>query len=205
MKKFLITGGAGFYGSILKKELIKDGNFCVSIDLEKDDYKHENFVPIQGDIRNEELLDSIFSKYNFDVIFHCAALLAHDTKNKKDLWSSNVDGTRNIVKYAKKYGCKQIQFISSNCLWGKDFKEKVTEEEIPNPIELYGKSKYEGEKILIESGINAVIFRSPTIIDEGRLGLLSLLFEFIDENRKIPLVGDGNNIYLYMQKILYKL
>ena len=198
MGNYLITGGAGFYGSILKKELIKDGNFCVSIDLEKDDYENKNFVAIQGDIRDEELLDSVFSKYRFDVIFHCAALLAHDTKNKKDLWSSNVDGTRNIAKYAIKNNCKQIQFISSNCLWGQDFKEEVKEEQEPNPIELYGKSKYEGEKILLESDINTVIFRSPTIIDEGRLGLLSLLFEFIDENRKIPLVGDGTNKYQFI-------
>ena len=198
MKTYLITGGAGFYGSILKKELLKGGDFCVSIDLEKDEYENENFVAIQGDIRDEKLLNKVFSKYNFDAIFHCAALLAHDTKNKKELWSSNVDGTRNIVKYAKKNHCKQIQFISSNCLWGQDFKEKVKEEQEPNPIELYGKSKYEGEKILLESGINTVIFRSPTIIDEGRLGLLSLLFEFIDENRKIPIVGDGTNKYQFI-------
>ena len=198
MKKYLVTGGAGFYGSILKKELIKDGAFCVSIDLEKDDYENENFIGIHGDIRDKELLEKVFSEHKFDAIFHCAALLAHDTKNKNDLWTSNVDGTKNIVEYAEKYNCKQIQFISSNCLWGKDFKDKVKEDEQPDPIELYGKSKYEGEKILLASKVNTVIFRSPTIIDEGRLGLLSLLFEFIDENRKIPIVGDGNNRYQFI-------
>ena len=86
MKNVLITGGAGFYGSILKVELIKDGYFCVSIDLEDDDYKNENFVAIKGDIRDKELLDSIFNKYKFEVVFHCAAILAHDEKNKKNLW-----------------------------------------------------------------------------------------------------------------------
>lgn len=200
MKTYLITGGAGFYGSVLKKELIKDGDFCVSIDLEKDNYQHENFVGIQGDIRNTKLLDEIFSKYKFDAIFHCAALLAHEVKNKEDLWTSNVDGTKNIVDYAIKNNCKKILFISSNCLWGKNFDYKVTEEEIPEPIEIYGKSKLEGEKILLANSdkVNSVIFRSPTIIDEGRLGLLSLLFEFIDENRKVPLVGDGCNQYQFI-------
>lgn len=200
MKQYLITGGAGFYGSILKKELLKEGNFCVSIDLEKDDYKHENFVAIKGDIRDKALLNEIFDKYKFDAIFHCAALLAHEVKNKNDLWTSNVDGTQNIVDYAIKNGCKKLLFISSNCLWGKNFDNKVTEEEIPEPIEIYGKSKLEGEKILLanKDKINSVIFRSPTIIDEGRLGLLSLLFEFIDEDRKVPLVGDGNNKYQFI-------
>lgn len=200
MKTFLITGGAGFYGTILKKELIKDGNFCVSIDLENDDYKNENFVAIKGDIRNKKLLEKIFNKYKFDAIFHCAALLAHEVKDKKDLWTSNVDGTKNIVEYSIKKECKKIMFISSNCLWGKNFDYAVTEDELPDPIELYGKTKLEGEKILLshKDEVNSIIFRSPTIIDEGRLGLLSLLFEFIDENRKVPLVGDGNNKYQFI-------
>ena len=200
MKKYLITGGAGFYGTILKKELIKDGAFVVSIDLEKDNYKNDNFVGIRGDIRDTKLLTKIFKKYKFDCIFHCAALLAHEVKNKDDLWSSNVDGTRNMVEYAKKYGCKRLMFISSNCLWGQNFDYDVSETEVANPIEIYGKSKLEGEKILLENKkeVTSIIFRSPTIIDEGRLGLLSLLFEFIDENRKVPLVGDGTNRYQFI-------
>lgn len=200
MKRFLITGGAGFFGTILKKELINDGDFCVSIDLENDDYKHNNFVSIKGDIRDKELLEEVCSKYKFDAIFHCAALLAHEVKNKNDLWTSNVDGTKNIVEFSIKNGCKKIMFISSNCLWGENFDHPVTEEEEPNPIELYGKTKLEGEKILLshKDEVNSIIFRSPTIIDEGRLGLLSLLFEFIDENRKVPLVGDGNNKYQFI-------
>ena len=200
MKKYLITGGAGFYGSILKKELIKDGHFCVSIDLEKDNFRNKNFVAFKGDIRDKELLDKIFKEYKFDAIFHCAALLAHEVKNKDDLWTSNVDGTKNIVEYAANYKCKKVMFISSNCLWGQNFDYLVTEEEEPSPIEIYGKSKWEGEKILLEykDKVNSIIFRSPTIIDEGRLGLLSLLFEFIDENRKVPLVGDGTNKYQFI-------
>ncbi len=200
MKTYLITGGAGFYGTILKKELLNDGAFCVSIDLESDDYKHKNFVAIKGDIRDTKLLEEICEKYKFDAIFHCAALLAHEVKNKDDLWTSNVDGTKNIVEFSIKNKCKKIMFISSNCLWGENFDYPVTEEQEPNPIEVYGKTKLEGEKILLshKDEVNSVIFRSPTIIDEGRLGLLSLLFEFIDENRKVPLVGDGTNTYQFI-------
>ncbi len=190
MYKYLITGGAGFFGSILKQTLVEEGNYVISIDLEKDDYSNENFTAIQGDIRNTNTLKEIFEKNKFDAIFHCAALLAHEVKNKNDLWTSNVDGTKNIVEFAEKYGCKKVIFISSNCLWGHNFDKKVTEDEEPNPVEIYGKSKWEGERILFshKEKVNSVIFRSPTIIDEGRLGLLSLLFEFIDDNKKIPLV-----------------
>ena len=200
MKKYLITGGAGFYGSVLKESLIKDGNFVVSIDLEKDDFVNEKFIGIQGDIRDLDLLSKICNEYRFDAIFHCAALLAHEVKNKNDLWTSNVDGTRNMVEFAVKNGCNKLIFISSNCLWGHNFDYSVKEDEQPNPVEIYGKSKLEGEKILFEykEKVNSVIFRSPTIVDEGRLGLLSLLFEFIDDNKKIPLVGNGKNKYQFI-------
>ena len=200
MKTYFITGGAGFFGSILKQNLLNDGNFCVNLDIEKDDYQHENYVSLTGDIRDKNLLRKIFSEYKFDAIFHCAALLAHEVKDKNKLWSSNVDGTKNIADFATEYGCRKIIFISSNCLWGESFDSPVTEGELPAPIEIYGKSKYECEKILLagRDKFNAVIFRSPTIMDEGRLGLLSLLFEFIDDNKNIPLVGDGNNKYQFI-------
>lgn len=200
MKNYLITGGAGFFGSLLKKRIIENGDKCVSIDLEKDQYESENCKTIQGDIRDEELMEKIFSENSFDAVFHCAALLAHDKKHFKDLWSSNVDGTRIVADLCIKHNVKKLTFISSNCLWGKGFDNLVTEDEEPEPIEIYGKSKLEGEKILLErkDKLNSVIFRSPTIIDEGRLGLLSLLFEFIDENRKLPMVGDGTNRYQFV-------
>lgn len=199
-RNILITGGAGFFGSILKKELLKLGYFCVSIDIEPDNFQHENFVPIQGDVRDKNLLKDVFEKYNFDAIYHCAALLAHVKKDLKNLWSSNVDGTSNVVDFAEKYNVNKLVFISTNCLWGRGFDEKVKEDETPEPIEIYGKSKLEAEKILLrkKDKINSVIFRCPTIMDEGRLGLLGILFEFIDENRKILMVGDGENKYQFI-------
>ena len=200
MARYLITGGAGFFGSILKKYFLEKGDECVSIDLEPDSYKHKNFKAFQGDINDNELMEKIFSEFQFDAIFHCAALLAHVKKDLKKLWHANVDGTKNVCRFALKYNINKIIFISSNCLWAKNFDEPVKETEQPNPVEIYGKSKLEGEKILLshKDKINSIIFRSPTIMDEGRLGLLGILFEFIDENRKLPMVGDGKNHYQFI-------
>lgn len=159
MGTYLITGGAGFFGSILKEELLNNGHSCVSIDLEPDDYKHENFTAIQGDIRNIATLEELFNKYKFDAIFHCAALLAHVKKELKNLWTSNVDGTKNIAEYALKYNINKIIFTSTNCLWGKSFDSLIKEDEPPAPIEIYGKSKLEGENILLsyKDKINSII------------------------------------------------
>ncbi len=200
MKTVLITGGSGFFGGLLKEKLLDLGIYCVNVDLKKDPVSHGNLSSVQGDIRDRDLLEKIHSKYKFDAVFHCAALLAHEVKDKKFLWSSNVDGTRNIADYAKKYSVPKVVYISSNCLWGRNFDSPVTEKEPPAPIEIYGRSKLEGERILQEytGAFDVTIFRCPTIMDAGRLGLLAILFEFIDEGRKVWLVGDGSNRYQFV-------
>lgn len=200
MACYLITGGAGFFGSILKKHFLSLGAECVSIDLEIDNFKHKKFTSYQGDINDDKLMEEVFSKHKFDAIFHCAALLAHVKKDLKNLWYANVDGTKNVCKFALQNNIKKIVFVSSNCLWAKNFDDLVLETEEPNPEEIYGKSKLECEKILLSyrDKINSIIFRSPTIMDEGRLGLLGILFEFIDENRKLPMVGSGKNRYQFI-------
>lgn len=199
-KRIFITGGAGFFGELLKNEFLNKGAFCVSIDLEKDNNFNKNLVAYQEDIRSLETLESIFSKYKFNAIFHCAAILAHSVKDKKLLWTSNVDGTRNIAELAKKYKVPKVVFTSSNCLWAENFNNPVTEDEIPRPIEIYGKSKREGEKILLEytKDFHSIIIRCPSIIDSGRVGLLSILFDFIMEGRRVWVIDNGNNIYQFI-------
>lgn len=206
LKTVMITGGAGFFGELLKKKLLDAGYFCVSVDLVKDDYRHPNLASIQGDIRDASLLEGIFSKHGFDAIFHCAAILAHAVKDKGFLWSSNVDGTYRIAGLAERYGVPRVIFTSSNCLWGESFERPVREDDVPKPVEIYGKSKWEAEKILLDHGnsFKAVIIRCPTIIDCGRLGLLAILFDFIREGRKVWVVGDGGNRYqfIYAQDLI---
>jgi len=196
----LVTGGAGFFGSLLKADLVKRGWTVVSIDLEKDDFVHPQCTCIQGDIRDRALMDKIFQDHAFDVVQHCAAMLAHAVKDRNLLWTSNVDGTRVVADMAAAHGVKKVVFLSSSCLWAQGFDRPVREDDAPNPVEIYGKSKWEGEKILQEYAgkFDSVSFRCPTIIDSGRLGLLSILFEFIDEGRKVWVVGGGRNVYQFI-------
>ncbi len=200
MKTVLLTGGAGFFGSLLKQRLLDDGYRCVNLDMLADDAVHPNLISIRGDIRDRDLLDRTFAEHSFDSILHIAAILAHGGIDEKLLWTSNVDGTRNLAEMAKKYKVPRMIFTSSNCLWGEGVSRAITEEDKPNPIEVYGKSKLEGEEILREySGdFHSIIIRCPTIIDFGRLGLLSILFEFIHDHRKVWVVGSGENRYQFI-------
>jgi UDP-glucose 4-epimerase len=82
---------------------------------------------------------------------------------------------------------------------GRRIDRPVREDEPPKPIETYGRSKLAAEEVIREYGdLNSVIIRCPTIIDFGRLGLLSILFEFIDEGRRVWTVGGGRNRYQFI-------
>lgn len=200
MAEILITGGAGFFGGILKRRLLSEGHPCVSVDLQVDDDRDPGLISIQGDIRSRETLESIFQRHPIKTVFHCAAILAHAGHSESFLWSSNVDGTRVVAETARRHGVERIINTSSNCLWGRGFDHPIAEDEPPDPVELYGRSKVEGERILKEysEDLAAISVRCPTIIDAGRLGLLAILFEFIDENRKVWVVGGGENRYQFI-------
>ncbi|MDB5687978.1 MAG: NAD-dependent epimerase [Rhizorhabdus sp.] len=200
MAKYLVTGGSGFLGTLLVERLLADGHDVASIDLLPATVKHPHLNAIIGDIRHAAVLDGLFAASRPDAVFHCAALLAHGGVNEREMWSANVDGTRNLAKAAMRAGVDQMVYLSSNCLWGTGFDRPVTENDIPLPCERYGLSKWEGERILSEYSDHFAtsIIRCPTIIDEGRLGLLAILFEFIADGKRVWMVGKGDNRYQFI-------
>jgi nucleoside-diphosphate-sugar epimerase len=200
MSPVLVTGGAGFFGSLLKNRLLKDSVAVVSLDLEPDETTHPLLTLIKGDMTDGNLVGDLFDRYRFNTVYHCAAILAHAIKDKSVLWRANVDGTRLLAENAKRCGTRNFVFTSSNCLWGNNLGHAVREDDAPRPVEIYGRSKWEAEKILrgYDRDMNVTIIRCPTIIDEGRLGLLTILFDFIRESRKVWMIGKGANRYQFI-------
>jgi len=200
MPSALITGGSGFFGGLLKRNLLGQGWHCVNLDLVQDTDVHPHLLSIKGDIRDRTLLDTLFRNHHFDAVFHCAAVLAHGSPDKNFLWTSNVDGTRNVAEAAARHGVPSMVYLSSNCLWGESMGRRITEADLPHPIELYGRSKWEGEKALepFRDRLHITTIRCPTIMDAERLGLLAILFEFIADGKKVWVVGKGDNRYQFI-------
>ena len=199
--RILLTGGTGFFGSVLKGHLQNAGFDYINLDRLNDPQDEAVGKMALVDLRDATAVNAAFEKFGpFDAVCHVAAELAHEAQDKKGLWLSNVEGTRNIAEGCKRYGVKKLIFTSTNCLWGKPLNRPVVENDAPEPVEIYGKSKLEAEKVLrgYEGDLDVIIFRSPTIIAPGRVGLLGILFDFIAEGRRLPVVGHGNKPYQFI-------
>lgn len=200
MRSALVTGGSGFFGERLTWRLVESGTNCVNIDLRPSRLSHPLLRSVQGDITNPDLLDRLFSENSFDAVFHCAAVVAHAVRDTKLVWRFNVEGTRQVAQATADHGVPKLVFISSNCLWGTSFRRPVSEEDEPRPVETYGRSKWQAEKIVLDHSrdFDTTVLRSPTIMGSGRLGLASILFDFIREGRRVWVVGKGENRYQFV-------
>jgi UDP-glucose 4-epimerase len=199
MRTLIVTGGAGFFGGILKRQILQGGDRCISVDICPDEDEHPNLLKVNLDLRNSAGVDQLFASERIDGVIHCAAVLAHGSVDQQTLHGSNVDGTRNVCEAMRRNGIRHLVFTSTNCLWGEGLKRPVREDDPPNPVEAYGQSKLEAEQVIREfPDLTSVIIRCPTIIDFGRLGLLAILFEFIHEGRRVWTVGGGKNRYQFI-------
>src|SRR5437763_3083018 len=200
METVLVTGGSGFFGDVLKTRRLADGFRVANVDLHCDASEHPALVPVEGDVRDAALLARLFDEHQFAAVFHCAAVLAHDVQHVDALWSSNVEGTAVVARLVQRHSVRKLIYTSSNCLWAEPFNRPVTEEDVPKPGEIYGASKLAAEHALMRyvTPQRLVIIRTPTIIGSGRVGLLSILFDFILEGRRVWVVGDGANRYQFV-------
>ena len=112
-KKVLVTGEAGFFGSILSKYLKKKGLKVVIFDIYYDKSLALKFDYFLGDLRRKKDLEKCFKKFGpFKTVYHIAAMLAHDIKEKKSLWRSNVNGTKNLIEVCLKNKSPKINLFS---------------------------------------------------------------------------------------------
>ena len=171
MKNILITGGAGNVGSALANKLSENkNNFVVIIDnlstgsIEKIPQK-ENVKLIKADANNYNDIVSIFGRYNFEYVFHYAALVGvKRTLDNPIMVLDDIDGIKNILSLSKNTGVKRVFYSSSSEVYGEPFEIPQNEKTTPlnsrlpyaivkNVGEAFFKSYYQ------EYGLEYTIFR----------------------------------------------
>lgn len=203
-KHVLITGGNGFLGGHLVPYLTDKGS-VVPVVFDKlkpqGDMKGTGALYFPGDICSAADVSNAFKTYGpFDTVYHLASAMPDKSHTDDETWRISVEGTKNVVSAAVKHHTRSFVFTSSNVTYGVPEKLPVTEDTPLLPIEAYGKSKVAAEHELekYKGKIHIQMFRCPVITGVGRLGLQAILFEFISENRKVYVLGDGLNKYQFV-------
>lgn len=182
-KKILITGGAGFIGSMLTTKLVSDGHFVTVIDkfeYNKNSLNHlhvqKNFVFIEGNIHNKKKLQKLVKQNEF--IIPLAALVGAPLckKNFEEATKTNFIQIKNILKYKTKN--QKIIYLNSNSGYGVGEKNKFCDEASPlNPISHYGITKVNAEKLVVKSK-NFISFRLATVFGYSYRMRTDLLVNF---------------------------
>ena len=151
-KNILITGGAGYIGSHIVEQLIKDKQNVIILDNLVTGYKkliNKKAKFIKADIKNKSKIISIIKDFKINSIIHLAAHLnvSEAEKNKKKYYQNNIIGTKNLLDACKNFNIKNIIFSSSCSVYG-NIQGSISENKKPNPQGYYAYTKYKGEELI---------------------------------------------------------
>jgi nucleoside-diphosphate-sugar epimerase len=194
--KIYITGISGFLSINLVRYLLERGYTDISgIDLVDFSYPERDKITfLLGDIRNKS--DLAASMQGADIVIHTAAALPLYTP--EDIYSTDIEGTRNVLEQAKATGVKRIIHISSTAVYGIPDHHPLYEFDPVNGVGPYGEAKVMAEQICREfrdEGLVVPIVRPKSFVGPERLGVFAIFYEWASEGRNFPMIGSGKNHY----------
>ena len=176
----LVTGGVGFVGANIVKELAARGHEVVSFDVLPVDALLTGFLGdladrvnfVHGDILDVTALDALRQSYRFEKIIHAAVFTVNradlETDRSKDILDINLAGTGNLLEMARLCDVQRFAYISSGAAYGlcRDPDQTYNEDDAPQPENLYGITKFASELLTRRygqlHGFNTVSLRLST-------------------------------------------
>ena len=184
-KRILITGGAGTVGSELTRQLYKRNKLYL-LDINEmglHELKTDLGVPVRvGDIRNRETVKDVFDDFRPQVVFHAAAYKSVDMMeySPREATSTNVDGTANVLDYAKIYSTERFIFLSTD--------------KVVNAASVMGQTKKLGETMTVNSGKGFIAVRFGNIMG-SRGSLIEIWERQINQGKPITVTDDRMKRY----------
>ena len=175
--KALVTGGAGFIGSNLVDELIKQGHEVIVVDDESAEsnsqfYWNDNAQNYWVDILDKEKLEEVFEKHKPEYVFHLAAFARIPPSIKDPLKSCQVNfiGTCNLLQCCRNHGVKRIMYSGTSAAYGLKNKPPLTEDMKRDCLNPYSVSKTAAEDLIkmyyTLYGLECIMFRYFNIYGE---------------------------------------
>ena len=194
--KILITGGAGFIGSYLSRELSRKHEVIVFDNLftGKKENLTEEIEFIKGDLRK---ICDLAKIPEVDVVFHLASQTSTSLSIKSPKLDAeiNILGTINLLNWCNEYGIKKIIYTSSAAVYGEPQYLPIDEEHPTNPISPYGISKLSAEKYVLLYR-NSIVLRFANVYGkggakEGEAGVIQIFAEKAKNREQLEIFGDG--------------
>jgi len=198
-RRVLITGGAGFLGINLIRYLATKGYDLVSLDIAEFAYPdmRERICAIRGDIRDKAAVDRAMR--GVDLVVHTAAALPLYTPD--DIYTTDVVGTQNILRAARRHGVRRVVHISSTAVYGIPDHHPLLEDDRLEGVGPYGEAKIAAEEVCLafrELGLVVPIIRPKSFVGPERLGVFALLYDWALDGRNFPMIGSGRNRYQFL-------
>jgi len=206
VEKVLVTGGAGFIGSHLSEALYKQGYEVVVLDDLSGGFL-ENIVEgirfVEGSINDVELVNELFTKDQFDYVYHLAAYAAEGLSHfiKRFNYENNLIGSVNLINAAIAHDVKCFVFTSSIAVYGSSPELPMTEETETRPEDPYGIAKLAVERELQICnemfGLDYIIFRPHNVfgsrqnIGDKYRNVVGIFMNQILKGMPMTIFGDG--------------
>ena len=198
LKPVLVTGGAGFFGTLLVQRLLQRGTVVRIFDRHRPGPLPANVTMVEGDVRDAAAVRA--AAEGVEVIHHNVALVPL-ARDRRGFWSVNEGGTRNVLEAARAAGVRKVVHMSSSAVYGAPRHNPVDESTPPMPGEDYGRAKLAAEAVCRDyrdRGLDVTIIRPRTIMGHGRLGIMQILFEWVRQGLAVPVLGKGDNRYQFV-------
>lgn len=192
--KWLVTGGAGFFGVHMCRGLIEKGQEVISYDIAPfpKEEQVDGVIEVIGDIRDTERLKEHLNGVDF--VIHAAAALS--LAPPEEINSVNAEGSRLVLEACAQSGVKRAVYIGTTAVYGMPKVHPLYETSALDPMGNYGIAKAKAEKYFqAAQGVETSLIRPKSFIGTGRLGIFQVLFDWIESGKKIPVLGDGNNLF----------
>jgi nucleoside-diphosphate-sugar epimerase len=191
----LVTGGNGYFGSLLVKHLVESADHIRVLDIDPTGTQPDGVERTVADIRDDDSVRAAAS--GVDVVYHCVAEvpLQRDPVAQR---SVNVDGTATLLAACRAGGVGKVVHLSSSAVFGIPRSNPVRRDTVPEPAEPYGATKLAAEWACLHAaagGLDVSIVRPRTILGHGRLGIFAVLFDWIADGADPFVLGDGSNRY----------
>lgn len=202
----LITGGAGFIGAHVAKELLALGHRVVVLDDLSGGFQDQvdpQAVFIHGSITDDALVERLFAEHKFTFVYHLAAYAAEGLSHfiRRFNYTNNLIGSVNLINASVRHGVKCFVFTSSIAVYGA-LKPPMREDMRPVPEDPYGVAKYAVEMDLYAAkhmfGLDYVVFRPHNVYGEYQnLGdryrnVVGIFMNQLMQGKPLTIFGDGS-------------